>query len=286
MKKEIISKSTRLKFREFLVGRTLRDIEMVFDSQYIHCDLDYNPKVSGQRRTLVEQYYHTIDFNNWSDVSKLIRVYEEILFGLNNQINSQYFDFNNNNNDSFALKAFNNLVSYLERDGFKFENGNLVQINQTPALLHVKTITEEFGYDYISRKIDNMVKVIESDTDEAIGIAKELIESCCKHILEAKNKNYNNYDMPTLVKETLKELKLTPDDIEEDKRISKPSKKILGSLSRIAHGMTELRNYFGDGHGKGISFKPLPPRYAKLAVGAASTWVNFVFETFKERNQN
>ncbi|WP_185124876.1 abortive infection family protein [Jeotgalicoccus meleagridis] len=43
-----------------------------------------------------------------------------------------------------------------------------------------------------------------------------------------------------------------------------------------------LRNAYGDGHGKTKSFKSLPSRYARLAVGAAITVVYFLWETYEE----
>lgn len=45
-----------------------------------------------------------------------------------------------------------------------------------------------------------------------------------------------------------------------------------------------LRNAYGDGHGKTKSFKSLPSRYARLAVGAAITAVYFLWETYEEKN--
>jgi len=55
MTHEIVSKPTRNEFREFLVGWTLREIEIEFEGAGIECDRDYEPNVSGQRRSSVEQ---------------------------------------------------------------------------------------------------------------------------------------------------------------------------------------------------------------------------------------
>lgn len=60
-------------------------------------------------------------------------------------------------------------------------------------------------------------------------------------------------------------------------------KQVLGGLSSITAGMSELRNSFGDGHGKESTFRPLPPRYAKLAVGASSTYALFILETYESK---
>ncbi len=88
MAEDFINKKTRNEFREYLVGWTLREIEMEFDAADIICDSDYIPPTSGARRSLVEQYYHTIDFKNWKQVQRLLKVYEYILINLEKLITS------------------------------------------------------------------------------------------------------------------------------------------------------------------------------------------------------
>ena len=63
MSNDLISKRTRNEFREFLVGWTLREIEIEFENAHVECARTYVPEVSGQRRSYVEQYYHTLDFS-------------------------------------------------------------------------------------------------------------------------------------------------------------------------------------------------------------------------------
>ncbi len=82
MATELISKKTREELREYFVGTTLRIIESEFDAADVPYDGDYDPPVSGQRRSLVEQYYHAIDFTKWIDVRKFLTVYENVLMNL------------------------------------------------------------------------------------------------------------------------------------------------------------------------------------------------------------
>ncbi|MBM7708819.1 abortive infection family protein [Enterococcus lemanii] len=56
--------------------------------------------------------------------------------------------------------------------------------------------------------------------------------------------------------------------------------KILGNLSAITQNMAELRNNYGDGHGKDGFFQNLPPRYAHLAIGSATTVVRFIWDSY------
>lgn len=56
-------------------------------------------------------------------------------------------------------------------------------------------------------------------------------------------------------------------------------KTILGSISRLTQGVTELRNKVGVGHGRESVPAWVRPRHARLAAGAASTWCNLLLET-------
>jgi hypothetical protein len=68
--------------------------------------------------------------------------------------------------------------------------------------------------EYVTNQISIMENSIENSPYIAIGIAKELIETCCKQILlERKSDVDKKWDLPDLVKNTNKLLKLTPTDI-------------------------------------------------------------------------
>ncbi|MFH1066797.1 MAG: abortive infection family protein [bacterium] len=63
---------------------------------------------------------------------------------------------------------------------------------------------------------------------------------------------------------------------------SETIKRLLNNLATIAHGLAEIRNLYGTGHGKGGKTPAIKPRHAKLAVGAAITLATFLFETHQE----
>lgn len=134
--------------------------------------------------------------------------------------------------------------------------------------------------DYVSQQINLMESSIENSPHISIGLAKELIETCCKSIFDERNEFYDKkWDLPKLMKETTKLLKLTPDDIPNEARAASSIKQILGSLSSVVQGIGEVRNEYGSGHGKDGKFIGLQPRHAKLAVGAASTLAIYLLET-------
>ena len=132
-----------------------------------------------------------------------------------------------------------------------------------------------------------MESSIETSPYQAIGIAKELIETACKSIFKSRQEECNkNWDLSKLMRETTKLLKLTPDDISNEAKAASSIRQILGSLSSVVQGIAEVRNEYGSGHGKDSGFKGLQPRHAKLAVGAASTLAIYLLETHEIRKDN
>jgi hypothetical protein len=152
---------------------------------------------------------------------------------------------------------------------------------------NVKSLKQKFdGTDtnYVLGQLTRMESSIDNDPSLAIGTAKELIETICKTILSERGQAIDGTpDLPKLVKQTVKELKLTPDDIPDKSKAANSIKLIFSNLATITNGIAELRNNYGTGHGKDSKTKGLGSRHAKLAVGAASTLAIFLIETHNER---
>ena len=141
-------------------------------------------------------------------------------------------------------------------------------------------LSQKLNADYVSQQITLMESAIDNAPHVAIGIAKELIETCCLKILGERNiVPEKSWDLLQLLKNTNKELKLSPSDIPDEKKASKTIKTILSSLGAVVHGICELRNDYGSGHGKNSNFTGLNKRHARLAVGAATTLAIFLLET-------
>ncbi|HYV35243.1 MAG TPA: abortive infection family protein [Gemmataceae bacterium] len=283
MARELVNMKARLEFRELLVGWTLREIGDEFAAAGIRNDSEYVPPlISGQRRTLVEQYYHTLDFSDPGDVEKLLLAYENILtITLNKQpMFGQTVETCRAEN---AAKV-ERLVAWLRKDGFEFENGRITRVSGSLSVggLHAKAA--EFNADYMTAEIKRIERAVTDDPALAIGAAKELVETCCKTILAARGKPVTDKpDVQPLVRRTCEELQLTPDGIPEDARGAKVIKGILGNLSTITQNLAELRNLYGTGHGKDGTVKGLTARHARLAVGAAVALVEFLFDTHTDR---
>lgn len=120
-----------------------------------------------------------------------------------------------------------------------------------PLAAIADNLKEQFSSEYLNAQINAMLSMAESNPTEAIGKAKELIESCCKTILNSRKIAWDkNWDVGQLTGETLKILKLMPKDIPEDAPAAAEMKALLGNLRAIATNVAALRNHYGSGHGK------------------------------------
>jgi len=260
--------------------------------------------LSGVERAYLEKLYgmsdgYVIDFNNSSFGS---------FFGVNYDIDIHSTKYTNNGTSKAKkLREFwriesNSLVARSIKDLielYKINYGNdLTSSNDlldrceaivprlfsgTPALDAVKMTARGFNSSYINTQINRMEIAIDNDPALAIGTAKELLETCCKTILLERNSSVEGKpDVPRLTRLTLKELKLTPDDIPNKSKGSEIIKRLLQNLSTIGNSLAELRNLYGSGHGGPADSKGLTARHARLAVGSVSTLVTFLYETHKE----
>ena len=87
--------------------------------------------------------------------------------------------------------------------------------------------------------------------------------------------------MNQLVEETLNHLNLIPKAIPDKDPISESIKAVLGNLRGVITKLAEIRNLYGNGHGKEASFTGLETRHAKLAVGCSITLGTFLWDTYE-----
>lgn len=275
MANDIISKKTRTEFREYFVYTTLREIETEFESADISKDIKFAPQVSGQRRALVEQYYHSVNWNKWADVRKIITVYENVLIKL--EISAE-------SDGNWAGAKFKLLIKLIELEGFDYDNGKLIPSGKNHGLGPMAHVVDGLDLPELRRQIVRMQSSIDNDPSLAIGTAKELVESVCKTILEQRNIEFQDgADIGQLVKSVRSALGLLPEAIPNQAKGSETIRRLLNNLGSVAQGLAELRNLYGTGHGKSGTARGLSPRHARLAVGSAGALATFLLETHYER---
>jgi hypothetical protein len=268
------------------VSRALRRLDAGHDSDRVdsadvRCDSDYQPPCSGARRSLVEQYYRAVDFTEWKDVRKILRVYEAVLAKLEEANPFAWA------NPEAAKRELATLTKLLERDGFRYENGRITHKGQVASLPMVHEAAAALDVPELHRQLVRLQEAHEDDPGLAIGTAKELVETACKTILHARKVAFSeSADITELVKETRKVLELLPDNVPSAAKGADAIRRILSNLGTIAQGLGELRNLYGTGHGKAGAARGLSARHARLAVGSAATLATFLLETHEARGDD
>lgn len=263
MARDIISKATRKEFRDRLSGHYLGEIQDIFEAADVVCDDAYQPSVSGQRRGLVEQYYHSVDWTNRDSVARILSVYEHILMNMQDE----------------DLEHFR---KFLRRDGFLFDGLRIVPVQDTVVSEDkLRQIADSLDVSMISEQVARLRGSIDEDPALAIGTAKELLESVCRGIAEKCGVILDGReDVPLLVKHCLKCLRMSREDIPDDKKGAASRRQIASGLAGACQGIAELRNVYGTGHGRGPRAGKAITRDARLAVGTSTTLAVFLAEVY------
>ena len=236
---------------------------------------------SGERRSLVEEYYASINWSDLSDVRKILNVYQDTL----NDIDEELGD--NTGIDSYLEKARTRLIKCLKRDGYEYVGGRIRPSGQAVILDSFDSSTKSYDEKHFSEYTIRIKNSIDTDPALAIGSAKELVEATLKIILNKLGTGFNkNDDIPKLLKKVQKELELVPKEVDSSKKGADAIKIVLNNLGSIVVKTAELRNLYGTGHGKGKSQNGLWTRHAKLVVGSAVTLCTFLLDTLKEKENS
>lgn len=210
-----------------------------------------------------------------NDVEKLLN---DLLSYYEENYEQEYTE--NTSDDEFSYCRYNAEYARLYKKCRAYMN-RVLNI-ATPLAVNAAELQEKFSSQYLSKQIELMLKMQSENPTDAIGKAKELIESCCKTILDNKGVAWDkNWDMSKLTGETLSLLNLTPKSIADTDPVSENIKAVLGNLRGISTKLAEIRNPYGSGHGKSASFTGLETRHAKLAVGCSITFVTFLWDTYE-----
>jgi hypothetical protein len=145
----------------------------------------------------------------------------------------------------------------------------------TPADQNVATALEQFDPDTVHRLWAKALERRVADPEGAITLARTILETVCKHILDARTVTYaNDSDLPALYKLVAKALNLAPSQHSET-----IFRQILGGCTAVVEGLGALRNRLSDAHGQGKKVVRPAARHAELAVNLAGSTAIFLVAT-------
>ena len=170
---------------------------------------------------------------------------------------------------TYVWEEFRPMLELLERGG------------EVPSDKIVSVAIEKFDAANVQAAWSKALDRRSSDPEGAITMARTLLESVCKHILEeAKAKYDDSPDINKLYKQTAEQLNIAPSQHTEQ-----VFKQILGGCTAVVEGLGALRNRLSDSHGKGkIGVKPAP-RHAELAVNLAGALAVYLLATWEARSE-
>ena len=159
-------------------------------------------------------------------------------------------------------------------------HAELYDAGEEVALDAVEEIADQLNIVELNKHAARIRNSIRDDPEQAIGSAKELLESILKVIVGLEGER-SSEDIHELLKLARNELGLNP------KQLSVPGQDImvrtLSNLGQIVIGVGEVRNLYGTGHGRYRS-RELDIVHARLVVNAAVTVASFLIEIANERN--
>lgn len=151
MAKELISIKIRTSLRELLVGWVLREIATEFESAGIQCDSSYIPPEVGQRRSSVEQYYHTLDFANANDARRFLSVLESVLNKQPRKLVDQP--------DQKTQRNLDELIGLIRANGFGYNDGKISMANSVVR----RAFIEASGHSISEVTRRNIVDTIQAE---------------------------------------------------------------------------------------------------------------------------
>lgn len=152
--------------------------------------------------------------------------------------------------------------------------------NAAPGDKVASNALETFDVDGVHAVWTKAIARRSTDPEGAITVARTLLETVTKRILEESGEAYSDKDdLPKLYASAARVLNLAPNQHTEE-----PIKAILGGAMNLVNGIVTLRNRLSDSHGRGGKLPVRPsPRHASLAVNTAGAIATFLVETFLER---
>lgn len=165
----------------------------------------------------------------------------------------------------------------------RFSFRRLLQ-NGNRSVLRGRTVADSLAASWMAKEIERVENAIDRDPALAIGTAKELVETCCKTILTRRNITFTkSEDLGELTKKLTKELRLVPEGITDETKGADNIRLILRNLTQLTNNLAQLRGLYGTGHGRDGHHKGLQPRHARLAVASAVAFIDFIVDTYRDR---
>lgn len=269
--RELVGRAARTAMRRLVTDLAVAAIQDYWENEHFAAVPVPSTQDSSVRRATFASYAEAVDWTDPRHVERALRVFETLLRRLRRD-------------GLISPASVEEVRESLARDGYDLDQDLRIRPRHADRLyIRVEGLTDPSG---IQAELERIRRSVAEHPDDAIGAAKQLIEATAKVVLKERGRPVDGRDdLADLVKRSQQALLLHP------RRSAPPTggpdatnavKRILGGLSSVALGVTELRNQYGSGHGRHSAPSGLSPRHARLAVNAASTWCEVMLETLAD----
>lgn len=189
-RQELISPRTREAIRDTMSDWTLRQIDELWQDELFPPAQDPDP-VGGQRVTRFQGYLNQVDWSDLGQVTRALRVFEVALRPL--AVPSSGF--------TPYEEVVARIRRLLERDGYQWDDQGRIT-GGTAVVIAEDFLGHLTDPGVIRDHLDRISHAIERDDPaQAIGSAKELVESTAKLVLTERGEPFSDSDdLPELVR--------------------------------------------------------------------------------------
>jgi len=241
----------------------------------------FGPSLSQDFSNKLKRASSYLDHQNWADGNKtkdLLNLLTDVY--LNGQhflkLAEQYGEGHSN-----AITLFCRLHRTLSDSGISW-NGSGFDVIQSSKFDLVKA-DDFLDLKTVHLEVRRAKENIEKDPSDAITAAENILVSTCKAILTKHSVEWRKAASPQeLVNEVMKLIEVLPSSVSNGAIAKEGIRKIVRSMAAASQGISELRNAFGDSHGKEPSFSGLHPKHARLLTGFAETLSVFFVECHRD----
>lgn len=182
------------------------------------------------------------------------------------------------NRTHWAVKDVDLMEALAEAGLVRHGGGLLVPAAPAGASMRVAEVLSGLDAAYVTEQWESAVSRIEADPAGAITLARSLLESVLKHLLEEVGGDISRHEsLPGLYKAVAKRLKLAPDQQSEP-----DFRRLMGGAATVVDATAAIRNRFGDSHGRGRVDARAEARHAELVVHLAGGIASFLLRAWEE----
>jgi hypothetical protein len=228
-------------------------------------EVNLTPEGKPTKRMVIGAYLDCVDWTDPTTQDLLAPILDEVL------VKRNLIDYVDVCSEAETQALLERTLAVAQQCGYFLVNGS-VTTGQT-SLTYNATATSVFDIPSIQTEFTRMRDFVRTDANQAITAALCLLESVCKHLLDAKQISYDEKASATeLIKLVIESYRL------QDGPLGQETKHFLRAS---VHQVSEARRLFGTAHGRSSAapISKLPLEKGELVIDLCYTIAKYLLQT-------